>query len=113
MVATLAKGHMDRHVWNFRRNQPLSNGDPAILPPVEFNVPDGIPPDQISSLQRTMVCLLRLAALRAKEIRVVGALAQSKVAWKVTTHEQAFLYCCVTLSSGAALVMNARNALMG
>jgi hypothetical protein len=53
----------------------------------------------------------RLVNRRKAKIEVEGAFAQSKIAWKIATYQQAVLYRVVALATGTRLVWNARNVL--
>jgi hypothetical protein len=77
---------------------------------IEFDV-QGLQPKQAEALSRVNAAHSRLSARNRTEIRVEGPLAQSMLAWKLATLQEAFLYRAVTLVRGIALTWNAGNLL--
>jgi hypothetical protein len=72
---------------------------------------NGLQAKQAEQLSRVNAALARLSKRRRSEIRVEGPLARSKLAWKLATLQEAFLYRTVTLVRGVALTWNAWNFL--
>ena len=77
---------------------------------IDFDVA-GLDTKHAEQLSRVNAALTRLSKRRRTEIRVEGPLARSKLAWKLATLQEAFLYRAVTLARGVALTWNARNFL--
>jgi hypothetical protein len=77
---------------------------------IEIDV-EGLQAKEAEQLSRVNAALDRLSKRRRREIRVEGPLVRSKLAWKLATLQESFLYRAVTLARGVALAWNARNFL--
>lgn len=64
-----------------------------------------------TDFRKISTAIARLAARRKSAIELDGPLAQSKLAWKVATYQQAILYRVVALLRGTRDAWNARNIL--
>jgi hypothetical protein len=68
--------------------------------------------DRADDLRKINKAIERLAARRKTNIERAGPFAQSKLAWKVATYQQAMLYRVVALARGARDAWNARNVMV-
>ncbi len=79
----------------------------------DFDLSDiGKKKDRSSDLKTIGRTIDRLAARRKASIEVDGPLAKSKIAWKISTYQQAVLYRVVALAEGVRDAWNARNILV-